>query len=92
MVSAQRPADAQIVAVMRQLLAQRLPQHSICPSEVARALSDDVAVWRALMPQVRAVAADAAGKGLVRITQQGRTVDLATARGPIRLMRGPHFD
>ncbi|OAG68756.1 hypothetical protein A7D17_12415 [Xanthomonas floridensis] len=77
---------------MRQLLAQRLPQHSICPSEVARALSDDAAVWRALMPQVRAVAADAAGKGLVRITQQGRTVDGATARGPIRLMRGPRFD
>ncbi|MCC4585591.1 DUF3253 domain-containing protein [Xanthomonas sp. NCPPB 1067] len=91
MSSAQQPADAQIVAVMRQLLAQRQPQHSICPSDVARALSDDVAVWRALMPRVRAVAADAAGKGLVRITQQGRTVDLASACGPIRLMRGPRF-
>lgn len=92
MSSAQQPADAQIVAVMRQLLTQRQPQHSICPSDVARALSDDVAEWRAMMPRVRAVAADAAGKGLVRITQQGRTVDPASARGPIRLMRGPRFD
>ncbi|PPU78513.1 DUF3253 domain-containing protein [Xanthomonas cucurbitae] len=91
-VSEQRPADAQIVAVMRQLLAQRRPQHSICPSEVARALSDDAAVWRALMPQVRAVAAEAAEQGIVRITQQGQRVEIATLRGPIRLMRGPHFD
>ncbi|AMU96828.1 hypothetical protein NY98_19250 [Xanthomonas citri pv. fuscans] len=88
----QSPDDAQVAALIRRLLAQRRPGQSICPSEVARALSDDAAVWRNLMPQVRAVAAAAAGRGLVRITQQGRTVDPATARGPIRLMRGSHFD
>ncbi|KGE53611.1 hypothetical protein XAXN_15605 [Xanthomonas axonopodis] len=88
----QPPDDAQIAAVMRHLLAQRRPEQSICPSEVARALSDDAAVWRALMPQVRAVAAAAACAGVVRVTQQGRTVQLPDVRGPIRLRRGPQFD
>ncbi|NIK00601.1 hypothetical protein FHR48_000779 [Xanthomonas arboricola] len=49
-------------------------------------------MWRTLMPQVRAVAAAAAEAGVVRVTQQGRTVQLPAVRGPIRLMRGPQFD
>ena len=44
------------------------------------------------MPQVRTVATDLAHKDIVRITQQGEVVDLDTARGPIRLMRGSHFE
>ncbi|WP_166743491.1 DUF3253 domain-containing protein [Xanthomonas cannabis] len=88
----QPPDDAQIAALIRHLLAQRRPEQSICPSEVARALSDDASVWRTLMPQVRAVAAAAAEAGVVRVTQQGRTVQLPAVRGPIRLMRGPQFD
>ncbi|MGV7197083.1 DUF3253 domain-containing protein [Xanthomonas axonopodis] len=88
----QPPDDAQIAALIRHLLAQRRPEQSICPSEVARALSDDAFVWRALMPQVRAVAAAAAEAGVVRVTQQGRTVQLPGVHGPIRLMRGPQFD
>ncbi|MCC4610586.1 DUF3253 domain-containing protein [Xanthomonas campestris pv. esculenti] len=88
----QPPDDAQIAALIRRLLAQRRPEQSICPSEVARALSDDASVWRALMPQVRAVAAAAAEAGVVRVTQQGRTVQLPAVHGPIRLMRGPQFD
>ncbi|MCS3809839.1 DUF3253 domain-containing protein [Xanthomonas sp. 4461] len=88
----QPPSDAQIAALMRHLLAQRQPEQSLCPSEVARALSDDAAVWRNLMPQVREVAAAAARAGVVRVTQQGRTVQLPEVRGPIRLMRGPQFD
>ncbi len=88
----QLPDDAQIVALIRHLLAQRRPEQSICPSEVARALSDDAAVWRNLMPRVREVAEAAARAGVVRVTQQGRTVQLQDVRGPIRLMRGPQFD
>lgn len=86
------PDDAQIAALIRHLLAQRQPEQSICPSEVARALSEDPDVWRNLMPQVREVAAAAARAGVVRVTQQGRTVQLPDVRGPIRLMRGPQFD
>ncbi|PPU37472.1 DUF3253 domain-containing protein [Xanthomonas arboricola] len=88
----QRIDDAQIAAIICALLARRLPQQSICPSEVARALSDDEARWRALMPQVRSVAADLASKEVVQINQRGEVVDLGTVRGPIRLTRGRHFE
>ena len=52
---------------------------SLCPSEVAKALSPD---WRPLMPEVRRVAADIAE---IVATQNGVEVDPRTARGPIRL-------
>ncbi|SEV88886.1 Protein of unknown function [Cognatiyoonia koreensis] len=57
------------------------PGATICPSDVARALSSD---WRPLMADVRRVAADMA---TVRATQKGCDVDPITARGPIRLGR-----
>ncbi|MEO0668925.1 MAG: DUF3253 domain-containing protein [Pseudomonadota bacterium] len=60
----------------------RGPDKTLCPSEVTRALSDD---WRALMPQVRAVAATLADAGHIVTTQKGRPIDARTARGPIRL-------
>ena len=61
---------------------QRGPGKTLCPSEVARALSDD---WRALMPVVRAVAAAMTDEGHIVTTQKGRSIDARTARGPIRL-------
>ncbi|MEA9748121.1 DUF3253 domain-containing protein [Xanthomonas campestris pv. raphani] len=87
----QVPDAAQMAALIVDLLARREPQHSICPSDVARAISEDAAIWRALMPQVRATAVALVGEGVVRITQRGQPVELGTARGPIRLMRGPRF-
>jgi hypothetical protein len=56
---------------------------TLCPSEVARALAPDD--WRALMPALRAAAAALAASGQIVVTQRGRPVDAATARGPIRL-------
>lgn len=88
----QRIDDAQIVATIRALLTRRLPEQSICPSEVARALSGDEARWRALMPQIRSVAADLAGRDVVQISQRGEVVDVRTVRGPVRLKRGLHFE
>ncbi|PPT98722.1 DUF3253 domain-containing protein [Xanthomonas arboricola] len=88
----QRIDDAQIVATIRALLARRLPEQSICPSEVARALSGDQMRWRALMPQIRSVAADLAGSDVVQVTQRGDVVDVRTVRGPVRLKRGLHFE
>ncbi|PPT27737.1 DUF3253 domain-containing protein [Xanthomonas arboricola] len=88
----QRIDEAHIVATIRALLARRLPEQSICPSEVARALSGDEARWRALMPQIRSVAADLAGRDVVQISQRGEVVDVRTVRGPVRLKRGLHFE
>nr|WP_253207301.1 DUF3253 domain-containing protein [Verticiella sp. GG226] len=68
------------------LLSQRAPEATICPSEVARALSPEG--WRPLMPQVRAVALDMARRGELAIRQGGDAIDPESPlRGPIRLGR-----
>ncbi|MEQ7921976.1 DUF3253 domain-containing protein [Xanthomonas sp. WHRI 1810A] len=74
------------------LLAQRSPSSSICPSDVARALADDEGVWRGLMPQVREVAKRMAANGIIRVTQGDSEVTIdEKLSGPIRLRRGENF-
>jgi hypothetical protein len=68
-----------IRATILDLALQRGRDKSLCPSEVAKALSED---WRPLMPEVRAVAA---AMPEIMVTQGGVEVDPVTARGPIRL-------
>lgn len=70
-------------------LATRAAESSICPSEVARELGGDE--WRELMPQVRAAAAQLSDEGTVVATQGDTRVDAQSARGPIRLRRGPQW-
>lgn len=70
-------------------LATRAAESSICPSEVARELGGDE--WRELMPQVRAAAAQLSDEGTVVATQGDTRVDAQSARGPIRLRRGPRW-
>lgn len=80
--------DERIAEALLALLDARSANATICPSEVARAIApDDEAAWRALMPDVRRVAATLADRGEVRVTQKGEPVDASTARGPIRLGR-----
>ena len=76
-----------IAATIRTLLRARSPGSSICPSDVARAIGGSS--WRSLVPDVRAVAAELATAGVIVVTQGDRTLDATTARGPIRLRRGP---
>ncbi|WP_079520343.1 MULTISPECIES: DUF3253 domain-containing protein [Rhodanobacteraceae] len=79
-----------IEATIIQLLSRRAPEASICPSDVARALAEDEAAWRALMPQVREVAATLARRGRVVITQGAERLSPDDIdRGPVRLRRGP---
>lgn len=68
------------------LLAQRDVGATICVSEAARAVGepDD---WRSLMEPARRAAGRLVDAGQVVVTQRGEVVDLATARGPIRLRR-----
>jgi hypothetical protein len=78
--------------IVRQL-SRRAANSSICPSEVARALQSDAAAWRALMPQVREVAAAMRDAGRLRITRGGVDVSNdALHSGAIRLVRGSDFD
>ena len=70
------------------LLADRDPGRTICPSEAARVLGGDDG-FRPLMPVVRDAARTLADAGRIEVTQRGRRVDIDTARGPIRLRAAP---
>ncbi|MGX5656010.1 DUF3253 domain-containing protein [Geodermatophilus nigrescens] len=67
------------------LLDARAPGATICPSEAARAVAPEG--WRDLMPEAREVAGRLAARGEVEVTQRGAVVDVATARGPVRIRR-----
>jgi hypothetical protein len=59
------------------------PTKSICPSEVARALTPD---WRPLMTKIRAEAVTLTREGRLQILRHGKPVeDLDALRGVIRL-------
>lgn len=79
--------DRRLERTIVELLAGR--KGSICPSEAARSVSPDD--WRGLMEASRAAGRRLAGQGIVEFTQRGRRVDPDTARGPVRLERGPKF-
>lgn len=78
--------DAQLESTILELLAQRSPTSSICPSDAARAVGqpDD---WRDLMEPARRAARRLVAAGEVEITQHGHVVDPSTAAGPIRIRR-----
>ena len=77
--------DAQLEQAIDALLDDRRAGATICPSEAARAV--DPQGWRELMPAARAAAGRLAAAGQVEVTQRGQVVDVATARGPVRVRR-----
>ncbi len=77
------PEQARLRAVILELLEQRGPDKTICPSDAARALAGKD--FRPLMDTARAAAAELVAAGEIEITQHGEVVDVAQARGPIRL-------
>jgi hypothetical protein len=78
-MSDQPDIEAEILAQT----AARGSDHSICPSEVARALGAED--WRTLMRPVRAAAARLAGDGRIEVLRHGKPVDPAAFKGVIRL-------
>ena len=76
-----RRLESSIVA----LLDKRARTSTICPSDAARDV--DAEGWRDLMEPARQAAARLVERGVVVITQGGRVVDLATAKGPVRIRR-----
>jgi len=77
--------DARLERAIGALLDDRRAGATICPSEAARAVDPDG--WRELMPAARAAAGRLAAAGQVEVTQRGEVVDVATARGPVRVRR-----
>ncbi|HWI43774.1 MAG TPA: DUF3253 domain-containing protein [Nocardioides sp.] len=80
-------APESLASLILDLLHQRRAGATICPSDAARAAASGPAEeeWRPLMEPVRQAALTLVHQGKVEITQGGEVVDLATARGPIRI-------
>lgn len=68
--------------VIIELLSQRAPGRSICPSEAARRL--DPVGWRARMEEVRNAGRALARDGIILVTRKGERLDPESARGAIR--------
>jgi hypothetical protein len=77
--------DRRLERTILELLDARAAAATICPSDAARAVDPDG--WRDLMPPARRAAGRLVAEGRVEITQRGNVVDLATARGPVRIRR-----
>ena len=71
--------------VIRRLVRERGEGKTICPSEVARAMTDTN--WRSWMPRVREAAGKLLDRREIAVTQKGKPVDPRTAKGPIRIAR-----
>jgi len=84
----ERQTDRRLERAILELLERRGPASTICPSDAARAVyAGDDDGWRALMEPARRAARRLVTAGEVEITQAGRPVGPAEARGPIRIRR-----
>ena len=70
-------------ACILNLLGERGPGKTICPSEAARIERGDD--WRSAMKPARRVAAKLAREGLISIYRKGKVVDPNNFKGVIRL-------
>ncbi|MEM8804805.1 MAG: DUF3253 domain-containing protein [Cyanobacteria bacterium P01_G01_bin.38] len=77
---------AQIQTCILTQVAQRGPDKTICPSEIARALGGDD--WRGLMAPVREQGRQLAAAGKIWVMQKGQRVDAERAKGAIRYRVG----
>lgn len=88
MTDSERQTDRRLERTIMELLERRGPTATICPSDAARALyTGEGDGWRALMEPARRAARRLVAAGEVEITQGGRPVEPAEARGPIRIRR-----
>jgi hypothetical protein len=65
------------------MATERLPEKTLCPSEIARAMFPDD--WRKHMQEVRDAAIALQKQGKVAITQKGKPVDVDHIHGPVRI-------
>lgn len=75
--------SAPIEEAVFELLGERDPGKTICPSEAARAVGGED--WRRLMPHVRATAVGLAREGRLVITRHGKPADPDAFKGVYRL-------
>lgn len=78
-------ADQRIESLLIERAESLRPGATFCPSEVAQAVDGER--WRERMPDVRRAVNRLAARGEIEVTQRGKRVDAARARGPIRIKK-----
>lgn len=79
-----------IEATILRLTAERGPDKSICPTDVARALDPaEGDAWRRHLTAIRKTAARLAAAGRIEILRKGKPVPAEDMRGVIRLRAAP---
>lgn len=78
-------ADTALEEAILRLLARRGAGHTLCPSEVARALHPED--WEQWMERTRAAGRRLAARGKIVITQRRQGVDPSRAKGAIRFRK-----
>ena len=81
-----REERRRVRAAFLDLLAERSPGKTFCPSEVARRVFP-AGEWRGQMGVVREVGHGMVEEGILVARQRGQVVAPGTARGPIRYGR-----
>lgn len=76
--------DGKVREAVLALLAARVPGGSVCPSEVARAITDGPN-WRSAMPAVHAAVEMLLAEELVQLSWKGQP--LPHRNGPYRISR-----
>jgi len=86
-VQASCPDDPATGVAVLTLLARRAEDASVCPSEVARAVAREAGLpdWRGAMTDVHAAVDQLNDAGLIRLSWQGRPLDVRS--GPYRIRR-----
>lgn len=80
------PLAERIRECVMELLVERGPGRSICPSEAAHMVGVRLSCrWQDMMRPVRTVAAVLADQGVLEATQHEVIVDIRHVRGPVRL-------
>jgi len=79
-----QPEPSAAETAILELLAERDPDKTICPSEAARVLGGDED-FRPFMEPVRDAARRLVDQNRIEVTQKGEPVDIDQAKGPIRL-------
>lgn len=85
------PTTAEIESRMLAIAAELGPEKSLCPSDVARALTGNHPdQWGPLMQPIRKVAVRLAMEGRIVILRKGRAADPSDFKGVYRLIQPRH--
>lgn len=85
------PSDQELLDKLHELLVDRGPEKSICPSEVPRSIMGEQSEWRTQLKRTRELAYPLIAAGQIVMLKKGKPVDPTAVKGVVRLAQGRNF-